>query len=239
MRAINLRPDRPWRIALALLPFLRLSARLHHRLGNPARRKSERQAAAELRDMGETHLRLCLRGRSAHRRLPAVDRHGASLDAAAARALPSRRRSRLCVGIAHRPAARSWARTFGAVRRGAVDGAAARTPADPVHRHGARRSLEDHADRHRHVARSSSATSRSRVGDIPREQLIKAQTLGASTCADRLARRAAADPAAAHRFRSAGAWPGLAVPDRGRGDRRRLGPRLPHLPRAPLSRRWT
>ena len=53
-----------------------------------------------------------------------------------------------------------------------------------------------------------------RVEDIPREQLIKAQTLGASTTQIALADRAAANSSAAHRLRAAGDRASVAIPDR-------------------------
>ena len=91
------------------------------------------------------------------------------------------------------------------------------------------------ADRHRHRA-GHGARRRQRVADIPHEQIVKAQTLGASTAGRWSARRAAADHAAAHHLRAAGARAGLDLPDLGGGDRLDRGPRLPHLPRPPLSR---
>ncbi len=62
-----------------------------------------------------------------------------------------------------------------------------------------------------------------RVEDIPREQIIKAQTLGASTWQIATAGRHPADPAAPDRCAASGARAGLAVPHRRRGHRRRLG----------------
>src|SRR6185437_4890680 len=50
--------------------------------------------------------------------------------------------------------------------------------------------------------------------------------------ADRLAHRAAADPAPADRRRASRDRAGLVVPDCGRSHRRRFRPRLPHLSRA-------
>ncbi len=73
-----------------------------------------------------------------------------------------------------------------------------------------------------------------RVGDIPREQLIKAQTLGASTTQIALRVVLPQTLAAAYRFRSSRNWTGMALPHRRRGHRRGLRARLPDLPRPPL-----
>ena len=74
-----------------------------------------------------------------------------------------------------------------------------------------------------------------RVGDIPREQLIKAQTLGAST--PQIASRVVLPQIMpqAYRFRAAGDRPGLAFPHRRRSDRGGFGPRISHLPGTPVS----
>ena len=71
----------------------------------------------------------------------------------------------LVVGILDRLAAH-LGRDVRAVRRRAVDGAAAGAAAHPLHRHGARRSLEDRADRHRHAPKLIRDLAL-RVGDIP------------------------------------------------------------------------
>ena len=75
-----------------------------------------------------------------------------------------------------------------------------------------------------------------RVGELPKEQIIKAQTLGASTWQLDPARGAAAAVAAADRFAAAVAGLGVAVPDRRRSHRLHRRARLSHLPRAPLPR---
>ena len=75
-----------------------------------------------------------------------------------------------------------------------------------------------------------------RVGEIPRELILKAQTLGASTWQLLLRRRPADAAAAADPRPSPGARPRLALPHRGRGHRVHRGARLPHLPGPPLSR---
>ena len=77
------------------------------------------------------------------------------------------------------------------------------------------------------------------VDGLPREQMVKAQTLGASTWQIAIRVVAAADHAAADRGAAPVARAGLPLPDLGGGDRRRCRPRLPHLPGPPLSRRWT
>ena len=73
------------------------------------------------------------------------------------------------------------------------------------------------------------------VIDIPREQIIKAETLGASP-GNGAAGRAAADLAAPGHRHAPRPGAGLDLPDLGRGDRLDRRPRLPHLPGAPLSR---
>ena len=74
-----------------------------------------------------------------------------------------------------------------------------------------------------------------RVQELPREQIVKAQTLAREHLADHPAGHPAPGPAAADRRRAPVAGRRLAVPDRRRGHRRHRGARLPHLPGAPLS----
>jgi hypothetical protein len=74
------------------------------------------------------------------------------------------------------------------------------------------------------------------AGQIPREQIVKAITLGRVAIGGDLPDRDAADSAQAHRQRTPVPSAGVALPDRGGGDRVHRGPRLPDLPRAALSR---
>ena len=92
----------------------------------------------------------------------------ASLDAASVGAGDLDGRSRCVFGIVDRPAAdlaRSMLGPFVAV---CLDGAAAGAAADPVHRHGPRRSLEDRADRHRHDAEAHPRPGAARRGNPAR-----------------------------------------------------------------------
>ena len=75
-----------------------------------------------------------------------------------------------------------------------------------------------------------------RVQELPREQLIKAQTLGASTWQIALRVVTAANTAAINRLAAAAAWTCVAVSDSRRGHRLRFWPRLPHLSGPALSR---
>ena len=150
MRAINLKPDKTWRIVLAVLPFLLLlsptsSAR------QSAGRESQRQAAAELRRHGRGDPPVCASS--------PITRTGDYLLWADTAASLTRLLSALAISTAIAlvvgivigllPVAGA---TLRARCRGRVDGPAARAAADPVHHHGPRRSVEDHADRHRHDA---------------------------------------------------------------------------------------
>ena len=233
MRAINLRPSGSLRLVLALLPFLALL--LAYVIGSHIRlaENPNDKLLPSFADMGETIYAYAFEAD------PRTGQYLLWSDTAASL-------TRLLIGLAISavfalvvgiligllPIMR---RDVRAVRRRAVHGAAARAAADPVHRHGARRSLEDHADRHRHDLEAHPRHRARASATFPREQLIKAQTLGASTA--QIASRIVL-PQILPRLidcRSPGDRPGLAVPHRGRGDRRRLRPRLPHLPRAPLS----
>ena len=199
MRAINLRPSGAWRFALALLPFLALL--LAYIIGSHIRlaENPNDKLLPSFADMGETIYAYAFE---------ADPRTGDYLlwsDTAASL-------TRLLIGLA---ISASFALVVGiligllpdhgrdvrAVRRRAVDGAAAGAAADPVHRHGARRSVEDHADRHRHDVEADPRhrPARRRHPARATDQGADARRLDG---ADRLAHRAAADPAAAHRFRA-------------------------------------
>src|SRR3569623_288727 len=118
---------------------------------------------------------------------------------------------------------------------GAVDDTAARHPADPVHRVRAGRIVENSVDRARyrtlHHARAAFARRRH-----SRRANHQGPNAGRLHLARRAARGAAADPAAPAQRGAAVAGAGVAVPDRGGGDRRGKRPRLPHLSAAALSR---
>ncbi len=73
-----------------------------------------------------------------------------------------------------------------------------------------------------------------RIAELPEEQLVKAQTLGASHLAAGAACRAAPDAAAAHRLAAAQHGFGMAVPHCRRSHRLDRRPGLSHLPGAAL-----
>ena len=228
------------RLVLGALPFVAVGDRLSGRLGRTAGRQPERQAAALARaDVVGLAASWPSCRTSARGDLILLGRH-LRQPAAAARRRRRRRRSRRWCSASPSASSRASGRSllpFVAVvcvipplallpilfiALGLGEAAKITLIAVGI--------APGHGARHRQPRRC----------ELPPELLAKAQTLGASTAGQMvLRRRAAADPAAAAHLRAAGARPGLAVPDRGRGDRLDRGAGLPHLPGPPLPRRWT
>ena len=220
MRAINLRPSGSLRLVLALLPFLALL--LAYVIGSHIRlaENPNDKLLPSFADMGETIYAYAFEAdpRTGQYLLwsdtaASLTRLLIGLAISAVFALvvgiligllpimPARRsgRSSPCCRWCRRwRCCRSCSSSWGSAKPSKITLIVVGTTleADPRHR----------AARRRHSARAA-------------DQGADARRLHG---ADRLAHRAAADPAAAHRFRAAGDRPGLAVPDRGRGDRRRL-----------------
>jgi len=120
-------------------------------------------------------------------------------------------------------------------RRCPLDDSADGDPAHSVHRVRIGRAVEGRADRVRHRRRSSLQHLALSVDSLPREQLIKAQSLGASTW--QIAIRVVL-PQIMPRLIEAlrlSARAGVSLPHLGGGDRRRPRARLSHLPGAALS----
>ena len=146
------------RLRFALLPSLALFSR--YVIGSHIQLKNANdKLLPSFADMGETIYAYAFRSRSAHRPVFVVVGHGGEPQRGFDRSSPSRR-SRPRRRHHHRLAAHHgrdvFSHSFGVLS----DRSPARAPADPVHRHGPRRSLEeDHADlRRRHDVEAGPAT---------------------------------------------------------------------------------
>src|SRR5208337_1606996 len=232
MRLINVKPSRGSRILLAALPLVVVAA-AYLIFSQPASgRKSQLQVAARDRNDDRRHAPSRPRAGPSRRRLYFLAGHLVQHRTPRHRPVDSHD---LGAGFRqYHGLAAAGRRLAQSRRRCRVYGPSPGSAANSVHCHGARRGLQDYVDRGRvfAVSRARSCDARGRIAARASSQGANARRFDV---ANRLARRLAANAAAPDRRAAPYAWPGLAVPDRGRSDRLRFRSWLSHLSRAALS----